>query len=130
MQRKPWFALGLLLLVGVVATMIVQVVVLKTHSNYWIIGGAMAVGVIFMLLGLASKRGVVRTAATGLAAILTAGFWYMVLAGSKLPTYDGPAAVGNEIPAFEAKLADGTPFTKADLTGGGPSVLVFFRGKF
>ena len=36
--------------------------------------------------------------------------------------------VGDRLPAFEARLADGSPFTDRDLVAGAPLILVLYRG--
>jgi hypothetical protein len=58
------------------------------------------------------------------------GFEVLALNAMRLPPYAGPIAVGRPFPAFEARLADGTPFTQADLVGGRHTALVFFRGRW
>jgi hypothetical protein len=53
--------------------------------------------------------------------------WFIVgYAG--LPAYDGPLAVDRPFPQFKAALADGAPFTAADLEGDRATAMVFFRG--
>jgi peroxiredoxin len=48
----------------------------------------------------------------------------------RLPPYAGPVAVGRPFPAFEARRADGKPFSQVDVTGDQQNVLVFFRGRW
>jgi hypothetical protein len=62
--------------------------------------------------------------------VLLASFEVMALTAMRLPPYTGPIAVGRPFPAFEAKLADGSPFTQADLAGDRHTVMVFFRGRW
>jgi peroxiredoxin len=54
----------------------------------------------------------------------------MALNAMRLPPYTGPIAVRRPFPAFDARLADGTPFTQDDLAGNRHAVLVFFRGRW
>src|SRR5262249_17401593 len=62
--------------------------------------------------------------------VLLAGFELMALNAMWLPPYAGPIAVGRPFPAFEARRADGTPFTQNDLIGDQHHALVFFRGRW
>ena len=59
-----------------------------------------------------------------------AGFqWYFLVSLMKLPDYAGPAQAGKQFPAFAATLADGRPFTDADLRDGAARH-GFFRGRW
>ena len=71
-----------------------------------------------------------RTAWRVIALVALGGFEVMALNAMRLPPYTGPVAVGKPFPAFEARLADGTPFTQADLAGASHTAMVFFRGRW
>ncbi|MFO0960807.1 MAG: hypothetical protein U0800_25785 [Isosphaeraceae bacterium] len=58
------------------------------------------------------------------------GFQVLALQAMRLPSYSGPIAVGKPFPAFEARLADGSPFTQAGLIGDRDTAMVFFRGRW
>ncbi len=87
-------------------------------------------GVLLMLASVLRRRGWVRV-------LLLAGFsvvcgfqWYFLTVKSKVPAYAGPIQVGEKLPVFSAKRADGTPFGNTQLENGQTSVLVFFRGRW
>jgi hypothetical protein len=86
--------------------------------------------VILVVCSLAKRRTVVRFVAAGLIGLLAGLEWHFLTSLSKLPEYQGPAQVGQQIPAFETKLADGQPFADQDLRDSRTSVLVFFRGRW
>ena len=57
--------------------------------------------------------------------------WFRVVripVPARSPAYAGPAQPGRKVPQFAARLADGTPFTSAELERGTWAVLVFYRG--
>ena len=62
--------------------------------------------------------------------VLLSGLEFAALYAMRLPAYAGPIAVGHPFPAFEARRADGTPFTQDDLIGDQDHALVFFRGRW
>jgi hypothetical protein len=84
----------------------------------------------------------------GIAIVFVAAFavlqWWFLVYYVRLPPYTGPIAVGQPFPDFQARRADGTAFTRADLPAEhgvvrGPqpnipadrgTVLVFFRGRW
>jgi len=85
----------------------------------------------FLLLGaVARRRSITRLIALVLVAAFAGLDWYFVASLSKLPSYEGPARVGQKMPAFRTVKADGTPFTEKDLQDGKFSVLVFNRGRW
>jgi hypothetical protein len=89
--------------------------------------GTVAAGL--ALYAVWQRRGVARILAAGFLILLAAGEWAMFSA-AKLPVYDGPVAVGQPFPAFATTLADGSPFTAADLAGPRATAMVFFRGRW
>jgi hypothetical protein len=95
----------------------------------WYMPAMALVGAILVAVSLREKRTVWRVLALIVVAAL-GGFEVMALNAMRLPPYTGPVAVGRPFPAFEARLADGTPFTQADLAGDRHTALVFFRGRW
>ena len=86
-------------------------------------------GAALVAVSLWERRTVWRVLAL-VVVVLLGGFEVMALNAMRLPPYSGPVAVGRPFPAFEAKLADGTPFTQAGLAGDRHAVMVFFRGRW
>ena len=95
----------------------------------WYTPAAALLGVVLVAVSLGKRRSVWRVLAL-VVVVLLAGFEFMALNAMRLPPYAGPIAVGRPLPAFEAKQADGTPFTHYDLSGDRHHVLVFFRGRW
>ena len=95
----------------------------------WYMPAAALLGVALVAASLRKRRTVWRWLALVVVALL-ASFEVLALNGMRLPPYAGPIAVGRPFPAFEAKRADGTPFTQNDLIGDRQQALVFFRGRW
>src|SRR5262249_34701824 len=87
-------------------------------------------GVFLLLVALARRRSIPRVITLTLVTALAGLEWYTLVVQLKLPTYEGPAQPGQQFPAFTTTLADGRPFTDADLRDGSRRVLVFFRGRW
>ena len=124
----------LLLLSGLgLATLGVVVYVLQLSLQRlmvpWYMPALALLGVALVLVSLWKRSTVWRVLAL-LAVVLLAGAEMAVLHALRLPPYAGPIAVGSSFPAFEARRADGMPFTQDDLTGDRHQVLVFFRGRW
>jgi hypothetical protein len=95
----------------------------------WYMPAAALVGVALIVASLWRRRTVWRVLALALV-VLLAGFEFVALNAMRLPPYAGPIAVGRPFPAFEARRADGTPFTQNDLIGDQHHAIVFFRGRW
>jgi hypothetical protein len=95
----------------------------------WYMPAAALLGVALMIASLWKRRTLWRVLAL-VVVVLLAGFELMVLNEMRLPPYVGPLAEGHPFPAFEARRADGTPFTRNDLIGDRHQALVFFRGRW
>ena len=95
----------------------------------WYMPAMALVGAALVVASLREKRTVWRVLALTVV-VLLGGFEVMALNAMRLPPYTGPVAVGRPFPAFEAKRADGTPFTQAALAGDRHTALVFFRGRW
>jgi hypothetical protein len=87
-------------------------------------------GAFLLLASVARRRSIPRVVALVLVAALAGLQWYFLVSLVKLPDYEGPAKAGKQLPAFRTTLADGRPFTRADLRDGSQRVLVFFRGRW
>src|SRR5262249_8943607 len=95
----------------------------------WYMPAAALLGVALMIASLWKLRTVWRVLAL-VVVVLLAGFELMVLNEMRLPLHGGPISGGYPFPAFEARRADGTPFTRNDLIGDRHPTLVFFRGRW
>jgi hypothetical protein len=95
----------------------------------WYMPALAWLGAALIVASLWKRRTVWRGLAL-VAVVLLGGFEVLALFALSLPPYSGPIAVGRPFPAFEAKLADGTPFTQDDLGGDRRQALVFFRGRW
>jgi hypothetical protein len=125
---RLWLWLGLCLPVLAIVAYAVQV------SNAiltvpWYVPALATLGAILLIVAVCQKRTVWRILALVLIVILAGLEWAFMFA-VRLPTYQGPVAVGKPFPAFATARADGTPFTERDLQGGPSRVLVFFRGRW
>jgi len=87
-------------------------------------------GALLLLGAVARRRNITRLIALVLVAAFAGLDWYFVVSVSKLPSYEGPARVGQKMPAFRTAKADGRPFTEKDLQDGKFNVLVFNRGRW
>lgn len=95
----------------------------------WYMPALALLGVALVAVSLWQRRTAWRVLALA-AVVLLSGVEVAGLNAVRLPPYAGPIAVGRPFPAFEARRADGTPFTQNDLTGDRHHVLVFFRGRW
>jgi hypothetical protein len=95
----------------------------------WYMPVAALIGVGCVVASLWKRRTVWRVLAL-VVVVLLAGLEIMALYAMRLPPYAGPIAVGRPFPAFESRLADGTPFTQDDLIGDQNHAIVFFRGRW
>lgn len=87
-------------------------------------------GALLLLGAVARRRSVTRLTALVVIAAFAGLDWYFLVSVSKLPSYEGPARVGQKMPAFRTATADGRPFTEKDLEDGKFNVLVFNRGRW
>jgi hypothetical protein len=128
-RRWPLFLAGVLLCVLGPVAYFVQ---LQMHLLWmpWYVPALCTAGVALMMVSLLRRPGIWRCLVVAVFALLCASEWFMVLIGGRTPVYAGPAMPGHKLPAFAARLADGTPFTDSDLAKGVPTVLVFFRGRW
>jgi hypothetical protein len=120
--------LGLGLALLGVAAYVVQVS-LQRLVFPWYMPALALLGVVLVGMSVWQRRTVWRVLAL-VAVVLLASAELAALHALRLPSYDGPVAVGRHFPMFEATLADGTSFTQKELTGNRHHVLVFFRGRW
>jgi hypothetical protein len=106
----------------------VQLQAVGRPDTPWYAPTLATLGMILVLMALARRPGIFRVLALVVVAGLAGFEWWFLLGESRLPAYTGPVAVGHSFPAFTAKRADGTPFTRANLESDRATALVFFRG--
>jgi hypothetical protein len=120
--------LGLVLALFAPAAYVIQLRMNQLFIPWYLpVAGTLAVAI--LLFALWRRRSVWRFLAVGLALLLVAAEW-LLLVSVKLPVYTGPVAAGRVFPAFTATLADGTPFTQEQLKNDKNTALVFFRGRW
>src|SRR5262249_13454055 len=96
----------------------------------WYIPVLTTIGLGLLLVSLSHRRNWWRYVAIGLVAAFCAFEWFALVSFVRLPDYTGPAVAMKKLPAFKTALADGRPFTQADLETGQATVLTFFRGRW
>ncbi|MGI8981300.1 MAG: hypothetical protein ACR2FY_18900 [Pirellulaceae bacterium] len=96
----------------------------------WYVPILATLGVLLIAWSLAQCRTFWRWGAAGMATLLAGLIWLMMLVGFAMPTYNGPATVGQVFPSFETNLAGGGSFQQADLRGDKDTILLFFRGRW
>jgi hypothetical protein len=128
-RRPPLFLLGVALFL--LGPILYIVLLNQGHTaTPWYVPILATAGVLFMILSVWQRRGFLRITGLVLFALLCAGAWFVFLVASRTPAYAGPVHVGGSLPAFTAAQADGKSFANQDLSGGTPTVLVFFRGRW
>jgi hypothetical protein len=95
----------------------------------WYMPALAWIGAALVAVSVWERRTIARVVALAFV-LLLGGFELLALNAMRLPAYTGPVLVGRPFPAFEARLADGSPFTQASLIGGPHTALVFFRGRW
>lgn len=125
-RRLAFLGLGLAI-VGVV----VYAIQFKAHylKTPWYLPCTATLAVLLLAVALWRARTVWRAIALVFVLLLAGGEWAFLLA-TRLPDYTGPVAVGRPFPAFSTTRSDGALFTDRDLRDDGPTVLVFFRGRW
>jgi hypothetical protein len=101
---------------------------LKHLGAAWYVPILASAGLLLLILSVWRRRGIVRIAFLMLFTIVCGFEWFILTVAARSPAYTGPAQPGRKVPQFAARLADGAPFTTADLEHGPSTVLVFFRG--
>jgi hypothetical protein len=127
-RGRPFLLAGLGLAVLGVAAYALQLS-LRLLTFPWYMPALALLGVALIVVSL-FKRWTVWRALALLAVVLLSAAELAALNALRLPSYAGPIAVGRPFPAFEARRADGTPFTQDDLVGDQHHALVFFRGRW
>jgi hypothetical protein len=128
-RRLPFFSLAILLcLVGPV---IYGVRFGQHHlETPWYVPVLTSIGVLFMVVSVWQRRGVLRSVVLVLFVFVCWFEWYFVVVATKTPQYAGPAIPGHKVPTFATTLANGTAFTSKDLEAGKSTVLIFYRGRW
>jgi hypothetical protein len=125
----------LYLILGIIAVLLGPVIYAAQISNHflsspWHLPALATFGAVLVVVSLAQRRTIWRFSAAGLTTLFAALAWLLLLVGLSAPPYTGSAEVGKAFPEFETKLADGTGFSRVNLTGGQNTVLIFFRGRW
>ena len=103
---------------------------MKHLGAAWYVPILSSAGLLLLILSIWRRRGIVRIVFLMLFAIVCGFEWFVFTVAARSPAYTGPAQPGRKVPQFAARLADGTPFTTADLERGTSTVLVFYRGRW
>ncbi len=125
-RGKLWLGLGLVI-AGIVA-FFVQFSTARLFAP-WYLPLIVTTGALFCVAALWERRSIWRILTVLFVVLLAGGTWAFMLL-LRLPAYNGPAIVGQQIPAFATLNADGQAFTHEDLKGDRNTVLVFFRGRW
>ncbi len=123
-----WGGVGLFLL-GL-GLMPVQLFGLKFLVVPWYSPVLATLGALLLLVALTRRVSVLGVVALVLIAASAGLQWFVLAVMIKLPDYQGPARVGEQLPAFEAAYADGRSFTDVDLRDGSRRAMFFFRGRW
>jgi hypothetical protein len=126
-RHRLLFFAGITLFVLGPALYVIQIR-LKNLGAAWYVPILSSAGVLLIILSVWRRRGVVRIVFLMLFAIVCGFEWFIFTVAARTPAYTGPAQPGRKVPQFAAQLADGTPFTTAELEKGDSTVLVFYRG--
>ena len=103
---------------------------MKQLGAAWYVPILSTAGIVLLMLSVWRRRGIMRTIFLILFAIICGFEWFTFAVATRSPAYTGPAQPGRKVPEFAAHLADGTPFTSAELEKGMSTVLVFYRGRW
>ena len=128
-RSRHWllFIAGIALIVLGPVWYVVQIR-LKNLGTPWYVPILSSAGVLLLILSVWRSRGIVRTVLLMVFAVVCGFEWFTFTVAARSPAYTGPAQPGRKVPNFAARLADGTPFTTAELEKGTSTVLVFYRG--
>jgi hypothetical protein len=96
----------------------------------WYSPALASIAVVLLVLATVRCRSLLRVGALAAVTAFAVVQWYVLAVALKLPAYEGTVRPGQPFPAFRSSLADGRPFTEADLRDGSHRVLVFFRGRW
>jgi hypothetical protein len=126
-RGRLWFWLGLLAALAGPPVYALQIGMGRLGTPWYV--PALAVLGAALLVRSLLLRGTVWRVLGLLFCVGLAGFesWFIV-SYAALPAYNGPLAVDRPFPEFKAALADGAPFTAANLEGEKTTAMVFFRG--
>jgi hypothetical protein len=96
----------------------------------WYMPALATFGALLLVVAVVRRVSILRVTVLLLVAAFAGFQWFFLGSLMKLPAYEGPARAGRQLPAFHSTLADGRPFSEADLRDGSRRVLVFFRGRW
>ena len=101
---------------------------LQNLGPAWYVPILSSAGLLLLIFSVLRRRGIVRMVLLIVFATVCGLEWYVFTVAARSPAYTGPAQPGRKVPQFAARLADGTPFTSAELEKGKSTVMVFYRG--
>jgi len=91
-------------------------------------------GVLLIAVSVVQNGGWLRYVGIAPFVVATGFIWYVMIVASPLAPYDGPAQVGEKLPAFSAKLAGGEQITRSYFepanNDGKRSIMLFYRGRW
>jgi hypothetical protein len=129
-RGRGYFWVGLGVCVLGPALLFSQLKLKQLFMEWWYAPALATLAAVLLLAAVARRRSIPRVTALVLVAAFAGLQWFIFGALLKLPSYEGPAKPGEQFPAFSATLADGRPFTDADLRDGSRHAMVFFRGRW
>jgi hypothetical protein len=131
-RRWPLFVAGVVVFLLGPIGYFVQLKLARLDVMPWYVLGLAGVGLVLLFISsfVGARATVLRRMVVLLFALLGAVETVFLVELTKSPEYKGPVHVGGRMPAFATSLADGKPFTNADLESGKPTALVFFRGRW
>jgi hypothetical protein len=121
---------GFLLSLIAIGLCVAQYALVRSTITPWYLPALTTLAALVILAAVRRRRSIGSLIALVVITALAAFEWFFLAGLSRLPAYHGPVAVGQPMPAFETRLADGRPFTQRDLADGRPSVMTFFRGRW
>jgi hypothetical protein len=126
-KGRGWLWLGVGVGMLAIALNLAQIFVLRHLFMPWYMPILGVLGALLILVSVVHRRSLGRMVVLIFFALLAGFELAVVFLLSNAPAYMGPIA-GEFLPAFQAKRADGTPFTDADFKGTQGTILVLFRG--
>ena len=85
---------------------------------------------VILIRAVITDRVFARSAVAVVVTGLTLMVWWLALVAWRTPIYTGPAAVGEQAPAFRTTSLNGSTFDTASLRGDSHSLLIFYRGRW
>jgi hypothetical protein len=103
---------------------------MKNLGPAWYVPILSSAGLLLLILSVWRRQGIVRTVFLIFFGVVCSFEWFVFTVTARSPAYTGPAQPGRKVPQFDARLANGSPFTGAELDKATATVLVFYRGRW